>query len=124
MEKFIVDEHTGLKYELVGDYYSLTGDDDSAQKSLGIWGQQHLNYLKTHKEGIYTGLWLSGKLDSYLVELNQQATERFDLLIAQVAKAQGVNERLKAKDQMGWVGATNNIHSAAMEIVNQELIFV
>lgn len=124
MEKLIFDERTGLKYELVGDYYLLAGEDDPVSTPIGIWGQRHLNYLKTRKEGIYTGLWLSGKLDSYLAELNQQAAERFELLIAQMAKAQGINEQLKARDQMAWVGAMNNIHSAATEIVNQELIFI
>lgn len=124
MEKLIFDEHTGFKYEPVGDYYLLAGEEDLVATPIGIWGQRHRDYLKTHKEGIYTDLWLSGKLDSYLAELNQQATERFDILIAQMAKAQSVNEQLKARDQMAWVGAMNNIYSAATEIIDQELIFV
>lgn len=124
MEKLIVDEHTGLKYELVGDYYLLTGDDDSAQKSLGIWGQQHRDYLRKNKNGIYTGLWLSGKLDSYLAELNQQAEDMFFQLVNALAEKEGVTEHLKADNQMAWVAAMNSIRTRAAEIVNRELIWV
>lgn len=124
MEKLIFDEHTGLNYELVGDYYLLAGENDPVPTSLGIWGQRHLNYLKTHKEGIYTGLWLSGKLDSYLVELNQQAEDMFFQLVNTLAETEGITEQMKEADQMAWVAAMNSIHARATEIVNKKMIFV
>ena len=124
MEEFIIDEHTGLNYELVGDYYLLAGENDPVPTSLGIWGQRHLNYLKTHKEGIYTELWLSGKLDIYLVEMNQQAEDAFFQLVNALAETEGITEQIKETDQMAWVAAMNSIHARATEIVYKELIFV
>lgn len=124
MEKLIFDERIGFKYELVGDYYLLAGEDDPIPTSLGIWGQRHRDYLKTHKEGIYTDLWLSGKLDSYLAELNQQAEDMFFQLVNALAETEGITEQLKEADQMAWVAAMNSIHARATEIVNKELIFV
>lgn len=124
MEKFITDKHTGLKYELVGDYYLLAGNDDPAPESLGIWGQRHRDYLREYQEGIYTGLWLSGKLDTYLAELNQQAEDMFFQLVNALAEKEGVTERLKADNQIAWVATMNSIHARAAEIVNKELIYV
>ena len=66
MEKYITDERTGLKYELVGDYYLIAGDDEpeEEQKPIGIWGQRHLRYLKNHRKVLYTNLLTSGKMNS------------------------------------------------------------
>ena len=69
MEKYITDERSGLKYELVGDYYLIAGEDESEQKPIGIWGHRHCNYLREHKRAIYSGLLVSGKLDSYLRDI-------------------------------------------------------
>ena len=75
MEKYITDERTGLKYELVGDYYIIAGDDEpeEEQKPIGIWGQRHLRYLKNHRKVLYTNLLTSGKLNIYLVDIDRQA---------------------------------------------------
>ena len=70
MEKYITDERTGLKYELVGDYYLITGNEPE-QEPIGIWGQRHCNYLREHKHAIYSGLLISGKLDSYLRDIDR-----------------------------------------------------
>ena len=72
MEKYITDERTGLKYELVGDYYFIAGDDDPEDCHIGIWGQRHLRYLKQHRKSVYAELLTSGKLNDYLANLNEQ----------------------------------------------------
>ena len=124
MEKYITDERTGLKYELVGDYYLIAGDDEpeEEQKPIGVWGQRHLHYLKNHRKGLYTNLLTSGKLNSYLADIDKQAEEMSDRLVKQMAVAEGITEQLKAADQMAWVGKMNNIRNRATEIVNSEII--
>ena len=126
MEKYITDERTGLKYELVGDYYLIAGDDepDEEQKPIGIWGQRHLSYLKNHRKLLYANLLTSGKLNDYLADIDRQAKEMFELLVKQAAVAEGVTEQLKAIDQMAWVGRMNSILNRAIEIVNREIIFI
>ena len=125
MEKYITDERTGLKYELVGDYYLITGDDEpeEEQKPIGIWGQRHLRYLKEHHRVRYANLLTSGKMNAYLADIDRQAEELFLRLVKQVADAEGITETLKASDQMEWVRQMNSIRNRAMEIVNAELIF-
>ena len=107
MEKYITDEHTGLKYELVGDYYLIAGDDEPEQKPIGVWGQRHGKYLREHKHAIYSGLLISGKLDSYLWDIDQQAEAMFSRLVAQMAAQEGVTEQLKAENQILWVQRMN-----------------
>ena len=126
MEKYITDERTGLKYELVGDYYLIAGDDEpeEEQKPIGIWGQRHLHYLKNHRKGLYTNLLTSGKLNNYLANIDRQAEEMFERLVKQMVVAEGITEQLKAADQMAWVGKMNNIQNRATEIVNSEIIFI
>ena len=126
MEKYITDERTGLKYELVGDYYIIAGDDetDEEKKPIGIWGQRHLSYLKNHRKVLYANLLTSGKLNDYLADIDRQAKEMFELLVKQAAVAEGVTEQLKAIDQMAWVGRMNSIRNRAIEIVNREIIFI
>ena len=125
MEKYITDERTGLKYELVGDYYIIAGDDetDEEKKPIGIWGQRHLRYLKNHRKVLYANLLTSGKLNDYLADIDRQAEELFLRLAKQTADAEGITEKLKASDQMEWVRQMNSIRNRAMEIVNAELIF-
>lgn len=125
MEKYITDERTGLKYELVGDYYIIAGDDEPAeeQKSIGIWGQRHLRYLKNHRKRLYANLLTSGKLNIYLADMDRQAEEMFERLTRQVAIAEGVTEQLKADNQMAWVGKRNIIRNRATEVVNNEIIY-
>ena len=124
MERFITDERTGLKYELVGDYYLIAGDDEpEEERSIGIWGQRHLRHLKRHHKAIYANLLTSGKLPEYLADIDRRAAELFLRLAKQMAEAEGSTEKLKASDQMEWVGRMNSIRSRAVEIVNSELIF-
>ena len=74
MEKFNTDERTGLRYELVGDYYLIAGDDEpEEQHTIGIWGQRHLRYLKEHRRVLYANLLTTDKLNGYLADVNQQA---------------------------------------------------
>ncbi len=126
MEKYITDERTGLKYELVGDYYLIAGDDepDEEQKPIGIWGQRHLHYLKNHRKVLYANLLTSGKLNDYLADIDRQAEEMFEWLIKQMATTEGITEQLKADNQMVWVGRMNSIRNRAIEIVNSEIIFI
>lgn len=124
MEEYIYDKNNGLWYELQGYYYipCLTlGEEDN--RPIGKWGRKHLWYLKEHRPVLYTVLLLSGKLSSHLVEIDTRATEMYDQLMQQMVQKEGINEQLKAKDPMAWVGAMNNIRSAAEEIVNAEVIF-
>ena len=125
MEKYITDERTGLKYELVGDYYIIAGDDEpeEEQKPIGIWGQRHLRYLKNHRKVLYTNLLTSGRLNSYLVDIDEQAEEMFERLTRQMAIAEGVTEQLKADNQMAWVGRMNSIRNRVKEVVNTEIIY-
>lgn len=124
MEKYITDEHTGLKYELVGDYYLVVGDDEPEEdQPIGVWGQRHLRYLKEHHRVRYGNLLTSGKMNAYLADIDRQAEELFLRLAKQTADAEGITEKLKASDQMEWVRQMNSIRNRAMEIVNAELIF-
>ena len=124
MERFVTDERTGLKYELVGDYYLIAGDDEPEEdQPIGIWGQRHLRYLKRCHRGRYANLLTGGELNAYLVDIDRQAEEMFERLIKQMADAEGITETLKANNQMEWVRRMNSIRNRAIEIVNTELIF-
>ena len=125
MEKHITDERTGLKYELVGDYYLIAGDDEPEQEQepIGVWGQRHLRYLKEHRRVRYANLLTIGKLNDYLADLNEQTEALFSRLVKQLSEKEGVTEALKAENQMLWVQRMNNIRSATMEIVSSELIY-
>lgn len=120
MEKYITNERTGLKYELVGDYYLIAGDDepDEEQKPIGIWGQRHLRYIKQHRKVLYLNLLTSGKLNGYLTDLDKQAEDMFFRLVKQMAEREDVTEKLKADNQMEWVARMNSISSRATETVN------
>ena len=124
MEKYITDERTGLKYELVGDYYLIVGDDEPEQEPIGIWGQRHLCYLKNHRKVLYANLLTNGKMNAYLADIDRQAEELFLRLVKQVADAEGITETLKTSDQMEWVGRMNSIRDRVTEIVNNELILI
>ena len=122
MEKYITDERTGLKYELVGDYYLIAGDDKPEERTIGIWGQRRLRYIRQHRKTLYTGLALSGKLNNYLANLNEQAEDMFFRLVKELSKRDGITEELKAKNQMLWVQRMNVVREMATEIVNHDLI--
>ncbi len=124
MDKYIYNEKNGLWYALQGDYYLpclKLPEEETAH--IGIWGQRHRRYLKSHRRALYTSLLTSGKLNDYLADLNEQAEAMFSRLVKQLSEKEGVTEGLKAENQMLWVQRMNNVHSAAMEIVSSELIY-
>lgn len=123
MEKYITDERTGLKYELVGDYYLIAGDDEPEERPIGIWGQRHLRYLKQHRKTVYADLLTSGKLNDYLADLNEQAEDMFFRLVNELAEKAGITEKLKTSDQMEWVRRMNSVRQSAIDAVNDNLIF-
>lgn len=124
MEKYIYDKNNGLWYELHGDYYipCLTVPSQE-ERSIGIWGQRHLRYIKAERKALYTELLTSGRLNTYLADIDEQAAEQMLLLTKQMAEREGVTEQLKAQDQMLWVQRMNNIRNRAAEIVNHNLIY-
>ena len=125
MDKHIYNGDNGLWYELQGDYYIpclTSGEED--KRPIGKWGRKHLRYIKEYRPVLYTVLLLDSKLSGHLAEIDARATEMYELLMKKLAEKDGINEQLKAKDPMAWVGAMNNIRSAAEEIVNAEVIFV
>ena len=123
MEKYITDECTGLRYELVGDYYLIAGDDEPEEPPIGIWGQRHMRYLKQHRKTVYTELLTSGKMNEYLADLNEQAEDMFFRLVNELAEKEGISEALKAENQMLWVQRMNTVRETATEIVNNDLIY-
>jgi hypothetical protein len=124
MESFVTDERAGLKYELVGDYYLIAGDDEPEEdQPIGVWGQRHLCYLKEHRRVRYTTLLTGGELNAYLADIDRRAEELFLRLVKQMADADGISETLKANDQMEWVGRMNNVRSRAFEIVEVDIIY-
>jgi len=123
MEKYITDERTGLKYELVGDYYFIAGHDEPEERPIGIWGQRHLRYLKKHRRTVYAELLTSGKQNDYLADINEQAEDIFFRLVKELAEKEGITEALKAENQMLWVQRVNAVRETATEIVNHEMIY-
>ena len=117
-------EELGGKYERQGDYL-LPCLIISAEKEqpIGIWGQRHLDYLKQYRKVTYTNLLTSGRLNTYLADIDRQAQERFERLIEGMKQAQGITERLKEENALEWTGRLNNIRACAREIVNEEIIF-
>ena len=121
MNTQIHDQKNGLTYTLCGDYYLPDLNLSDADKTpLWHYGRMRLNYLQEHRPGLYTELLFDGKLVSHLNDIDDTARQRMELLIRQMQEQQGVNETLKAHDQMAWVRAMNNIHNAAEEIVTTE----
>lgn len=124
MDKYIFDESNGLWYELIGDYYfpCLTVPAEEEQP-VGMWGQRHKRYLKEYRPAFYNALLLNGKLNGYLADIDRQTQEMIDTIIRQAAELQGVNEELKAVNQMAWVSQMSNIRASAMEVVIKETIY-
>ena len=115
-------EELGGKYERQGDYLipCLTVPAEEEQP-IGTWEQRHLDYLKQYHKVTYTNLLTSGRLNSYLADIDRQ--ERFERLIEGMKQAQGITERLKEENALEWTGRLNNIRACAREIVNNEIIF-
>lgn len=120
LAKRIYDKNNGLWYELHGDYYlpCLTIDDGPT----GPWGERHRAFLREHRQNMYSELVLSDRLHDYLLNINDQAEQRMELLIQQMKDAQGVTEQFKEEKPMEWVGRMNNIRACAREIVEREII--
>ena len=113
-----------ITYSKYGDYYlpDLVVSDEEPT-TYGRFGRMRLRYLKEHRRVLYINLLTSGKLTQHLNTVDRQSREMLELLVKQMAQAQGITEQLKAEDQMAWVGAMNNIRSAAEEVVMQEIMF-
>ncbi len=114
----------GGEYERQGDYLipRLTVPAKEEQP-IGTWGQRNLDYLKQYRKVTYTNLLTSGRLNTYLADIDRQAQERFERLIEGMKQAQGITERLKEENALEWTGRLNNIRVCAREIVNEEIIF-
>ena len=124
MDKYIFDESNGLWYELQGDYYipCLELPAEKEERHIGVWGQRHLRYIRQHNKVFYTNLLTSGKLQSYLADI--EAQELFDRLMKQRAEREGITEKLKAERPMLWVGRMKALRGAVTETVNAEVVFV
>ena len=122
MKEKIYDARTGMEYVLVGDYY-LPALKLPRTRPIGRWGMLHKAYLKLRKPAYYQSLLLSGKLDTILANVEEQAVERYEVLIEQLSQRKGVSEKLKEENQMLWVQRMNNIRARAEEIVRASSIF-
>ena len=116
-------EQMGGTYHQEGDYF-LPNLAVPESVPVGVWGQRRRRYLREHRKALYNALLLSGKLDSHLADINQQAEDMFSQLIKQVATQEGITEQLKADDQMRWVGLMNCCKAQAEEVILAELIYV
>ena len=124
MAKTIFEEMGGT-YVRQGDYNlpCLSLPTEKGSKPVGVWGQRHLRYLKQHRKVLYTNLLTSGKLNSYLADIDEQAEDLFFRMGEQMAEREGITERLKVDNQFEWVRKMNNICNHATEIVNSKLIY-
>ena len=118
-------EKKGGTYTQVGDYMlpDLLPAEEEMEANIGFWGMRHKRYLKQNHKVRYYNLLTSGKLNSYLADIDKQAEEMFSRLVKHMAEREGLTKQLKAYNQMAWVGRMNNIRSRAMEIINKELIY-
>ena len=122
LEKEIIEN--GIHYTLPGDYYFPDLElPEIPRQSIGHYGRMRLNYLREYRPGLFTRLILSGKLYEHLAEIDQTSRRRMVQIIPRMAQAEGVDEKLKAKDQMAWIGRMNNIRQRADEIILVELIY-
>ena len=125
MKNSLHDNANGLDYTLVNDHYlpNLTVAAPTEQHPTGRWGRLHKRYLKEHHPIRYNQLLLSGELGSYLAKLDKQAEEQLALIIRQMQEAEGVDEALKATDQLEWVRRMNSIRNRAEEIILRKIVF-
>ena len=113
----------GIHYTLRGDYYFpdiIIPEADP--RPIGKWGRMHKRYLQEHRPILFNQLVLHGKLSTYLADLNEQAQERLNILVRNMKENEGVDEKMKAQDQMRWVGRMNNIRQRAEESIMAEMI--
>ena len=118
-------EQTGGTYTQVGDYMlpDLLPAEEEKEANIGIWEMRHKRYLKQNHKVLYYNLMTSGKLNSYLADIEQQAQNLFLRLVKELAEKENVTEKLKSTDMMLWVQKMNNIHNSATEIVNERIIY-
>ena len=122
MEKYIT--QNGIKYELRGEqYYPMLEISEQKEYKIGKYGLLHRDYIKQHKIGIYTTLLTEGKLNIHLHEIDVQASEMVEAIIANLARERGIDEGLKGSDAIKWVAEMNNIKASAEEIVLREVIY-
>lgn len=121
-----VDEKSGIEYIKQGDYYlpNLVLTPENTNYTIGKYGRMKLNYLKNNKKAEYTILFMNGKLNRYLHEIDIACEDRIKTIISQLVKQENVTEELKATNQMEWVGKMNSIKNRAEEIIFNELIYV
>lgn len=115
---------TEFDYTLVGDVYLPNLISTDTNYTIGVWGQRHKDYLKEYHKVRYYNILTSGKLNSYLHNVDVRVKKMYDRLVNQLAEKQGITEQLKAENQMLWVQMMNNIANQAKEIVNNEIIFI
>lgn len=124
MKKYITDENTGIGYTLVGDVYIPNLVSTDTNYEIGCWGRKHKAYIKQYKPAFYTTLLTQCKLNTYLHDVDVRATEMYDTQVKQLAKQEGVTEKLKSTDMMLWIQKMNNIRNRAMNVVNTKVIFI
>ena len=122
LKKYIIDEKTGLKYKLIGDYYYPCLEAPEAPK-VGRFGMMYHDYLRKHKKVTYSGLMLSGKLKEHIEDVDRQAEDMYSQLVDRMKRAEGITEQFKAADQLEWVRRMNSIRGRAEEIVKSEVVF-
>ena len=123
MEKYIT--QNGIKYELKGEqYYPMLRMVEQEEHSIGKYGLLHRDYIKQHKRGTYTTLLTEGRLNAHLLEIDAQANEMVEAIVANLARERGIDEELKASDALKWVAEMNNIKASAEEIVLREVVLV
>ena len=121
MEKYIT--QNGIKYKLKGEqYYPIFSETNSTEHHIGRYGLLHRDYIKQHRKGTYTTLLTEGKLNAHLHEIDVQANEMVEAIVANLAHERGIDEELKASDALKWVAEMNNIKASAEEIVLREVI--
>ena len=118
-------EKQGGTYTQVGDYMlpDLLPAEEEKKANIGVWAMRHKRYLKQNHKVLYYNLLTSGKINSYLADIEQQAQDLFLRLVKELAERENVNEELKSTDMMLWVQKMNNIRNRTTEIVNAELIY-
>ena len=122
MEKYIT--QNGIKYELKGEqYYPIFSETNFTEHHIGKYGLLHRDYIKQHKRGTYITLLTEGKLNAHLHEIDVQANEIVEAIVANLAQERGIDEELKASDALKWVAEMNNIKASAEEIVLREVIY-
>lgn len=115
-------KENGIAYEMVGDYYIPVLELSDEERSIGKYGRMHREYLKEYNPMLFNDLVLTGKLWTYLADLNEQAQSRLQFIIGQMRETENVTDELKEQNQMAWVQAMNSIYNRAEEIVIHELV--